>query len=393
MSDRDVACIPAGGSVGPTFIFASDSFKGTLSSTQIAGMLTEEAHRVFPQASCRSFAIADGGEGTMRAIVDANGGRIISLRVQGPRAYSVAAHYGLLADGTAIVETAAASGLTLVAPEERDPLAASSYGTGQLIRAALDAGARTIYLGLGGSATVDGGMGMLAALGVKFWDAGTWAVPPCGENLQAVSRIDLSGLDDRLRSCRIIALSDVTNPLVGPQGAARVFGPQKGADSRAVAMLEAGMRSYAQVLEQATGISVTDRPGAGAAGGLGAACIAVLKADLVSGIECLLDLVRFDEALAGADLCVTGEGRLDSQTLSGKAVSGIARRCKRAGIPCAVIVGSRAEEVTDADLRAAGIDAIVPCVADGQEWDQIRLHAKENYRRAARKLFADWRIC
>ncbi|MGI6591174.1 MAG: glycerate kinase [Eggerthellaceae bacterium] len=374
----------------PVFLFASDSFKGTLSSQRIAQLLTEEAQALFPHVECRILEIADGGEGTAASVVSQAGGKMVPVRVQGPLAVSVEAQYGLLENGSVILDSASASGLPLVPPAERNPLQTSTYGTGQLIRAALDADARDIAIGLGGTATVDGGMGMLAALGVRFWDNGMWEVPSCGGNLEDVSRIDMSGLDPRIRECRVRALCDVDNPLLGPRGAATVFGPQKGADSAGVATLEKGMRKYAQVIERATGIPVSDMPGAGAAGGLGAACASVLGAELVPGIECVLDLIHFDEALTGVDLCITGEGRLDEQTLSGKAVSGIARRCMEAGVACAAIVGSRSAAVTDEDLENAGIAFAVSTGADGRGWDEIRAHAEESYRCAAKELFTCW---
>lgn len=372
---------------GPTFVFASDSFKGSLSSARIAQLLAEEARVVFPQARCRSVAVADGGEGTVEAVVSQAGGRMVPVRVQGPLGLSVKAQFGLLPGNRAIMEMAAASGLPLVPPAERNPLRTSSYGTGQLIRAALDAGARDLVIGLGGSATVDGGMGMLAALGVRFWDAGMWEVPACGGNMEDVVRIDVSGLDARLAECRVRAMCDVDNPLLGPQGAAHVFGPQKGADPAMAERLEAGMTGYARALAAAAGTDCAALPGAGAAGGLGAALAALLHARLEPGIECVLDLVGFDDRLAGADLCVTGEGRLDAQTLHGKAVAGIAAHCKAAGVPCAAVVGSIAPDADRAALQAAGLSAVVPTIAPGEEWDPAS-DAEAAFRAAAHRLFA-----
>ncbi|MGI6535969.1 MAG: glycerate kinase [Eggerthellaceae bacterium] len=373
----------------PVFLFASDSFKGTLSSKRIAQLLTEEARKVFPQAACRSVQIADGGEGTAEAVVSQAGGTMMSTRVQGPMVLSVEARYGLLPNGSAVLDAASASGLPLVPPAERNPLQASTYGTGQLIRAALDAGARDIAVGLGGTATVDGGMGMLAALGVRFWDNGMWEVPACGGNLEDVARIDVSGLDPRIRECRLRALCDVDNPLLGPQGAARAFGPQKGADPDMVERLEAGMENYAQALQAASGIDVANLPGAGAAGGLGAALVSVLGADPVSGIDYVLDQVGFKKKLKGADYCITGEGRLDSQTLHGKAVGGVAARCKKAGVPCLAVVGSMALDQDVQQLREAGLALVAPTMPDGATQAQIEEDPEARYREAAHRLFAN----
>ena len=373
----------------PVFLFASDSFKGTLDSGRIAHLLTQEARSVFPQAQCRSLQVADGGEGTVEAVVSQAGGTLVPVRVQGPLALSVEAQYGLLPDGSAIMDAASASGLTLISEAERNPLQTSTYGTGQMIRLALDAGVRDIVIGLGGTATVDGGMGMLSALGVRFWDSGMWEVPACGGNLEDVSRIDVSGLDPRIAECRIRAMCDVDNPLLGPQGAARMFGPQKGADESMVERLEAGMAQFARALQAATGIECADTSGAGAAGGLGAALVSVLGARLVPGIECVLDLVGFDKMLEGADYCITGEGRLDGQTLHGKAVGGIAARCKKAGVPCLAVVGSEAPDVDIQALRRAGLDSVVPTMEDGASPAEIAADPEGRYRAAAHQLFAD----
>lgn len=441
-ADRAVSASPAAGSVlsaagSPVFVFASDSLKGTLSSEHAAQLLMQEARTVFPQAECRCLTVADGGEGTAEAIAASTNAEVVDVRVQGPLVVSAPARFALVdadvlsrrtaasstagnaavsatgaahgksqvmnavhgkahlkpdaAGKVAVLDVASASGLTLVPPEQRDPLQASSYGTGQLIRAALDAGARELYIGLGGSATVDGGMGMLAALGVRFWDAGNWTVPANGGNLADVASIDISGLDPRLAECTVHALSDVDNPLLGEQGAARVFGPQKGADPAAVEQLETGMASYAQAMQAAVGRDCASLPGAGAAGGIGFALAAVLHASIEPGADTVLDLIGFDRALAGADLCVTGEGRLDAQTLHGKAVASIAARCKAVGVPCTAVVGCRAADVNDAALEQAGIEHVEVCVADGTLWEQVQAGAEANYRAAASRLFDGYR--
>lgn len=382
----------------PVFVFASDSFKGTLSSQRTAELLTEEARKVFPQAECRQLIVADGGEGTTAAIAAQTGAERVDVRVQGPMVVSAPAQFALLpgrrGNGqgkTAVLDMASASGLMLVPANQRDPLQASSYGTGQLIRAALDAGARELYIGLGGSATVDGGMGMLAALGVRFWDTGNWVVPASGANLADVASVDTSGLDPRLADCTVHALCDVDNPLLGENGAARTFAPQKGADPAAVDQLEAGMTAYARAVQASVGEGFANLPGAGAAGGLGFALAAVLHASLEPGIRCVLDLIGFDRALRGADFCVTGEGRLDAQTLHGKAVAGIAARCKRAGVPCAALVGSQAPDADEAALAETGIRRIEACVPDGTPAEDVETRAEETYRAAAHRLFESLR--
>lgn len=336
---------------GPRFLFASDSLKGTLSSLDAAARLEAAACRHFPGCSCRAVPMADGGEGTTEALVAACTGSLVRERVAGPLGEPVEARYGLLGDGRAIVEVAAASGLTLVPSTLRDPLLASTYGTGQLIRSALDRGARDVTVALGGSATNDGGMGCMRALGVRFLDETGTELAGTGADLGRVTSIDLSGLDARIAKTTFHAMCDVDNPLVGPVGAAATFAPQKGASPQVVALLEEGMRSYASVLARAVNVDV-DVAGGGAAGGMGAACLAYLGADLVSGVGRVLELVGFDDLLAGVDVCVTGEGHLDAQTERGKVVAGVAEACRRRCVPCVAVVGGM-----DADVVARGADA------------------------------------
>lgn len=365
-------------------IAASDSFKGTLSSEEIAQLLAEEASAVFPDARVTSVPMADGGEGTAAALVAACGGELRRVRATDPLGRPVNAAYGLLWGQRAVIEVAAASGLPLLAPAERDPFRASSYGTGQLLRAALDAGVTSVTLALGGSATNDGGMGMLRALGVRFLDQRGCELAGCGADLARVARIDLTGLDPRLGRAHIQVMCDVDNPLTGPQGASAVFGPQKGATPSVVAELDAGMESYAACVREATGVSVVNTPGAGAAGGIGAACLAFLGARLRSGVEAVLDLAGFDELLAQADVVVTGEGRADGQTARGKVVSGVAAACLRRGVPCVAVVGGM-EPGAD---RLPGLTAMVPTAIDPAEGLESALaHAEERYRAAARRLF------
>ena len=381
-------------------VLATDSLKGTLGSLEAAALLEAAAHRHLPGCECVTVPMADGGEGTARAVVAATGGELRHTRASDPLGRPVEAEWGLLPGGRAIVEMATASGLTLLSPTERDPLRTSTYGTGELVRAALDAGARDVTLAVGGSATNDGGMGCLRALGARFLDADGRELAGTGADLGHVSSVDLASLDPRVGRIRFRLMCDVTNPLLGPSGAAAVFAPQKGADARAVDTLEKGMRSYAGVLEAACGRD-PDVPGAGAAGGLAAGAMALLGARARSGIECVLELVGFDGLLAGADLCVTGEGRLDAQTAGGKVVSGVAAACARAGVPCVAVVGgvaagpAPADSAGSTDISAGtatcgieGLTAVVPTAPGPISLDEALARAPELYAAAAERLFA-----
>lgn len=369
------------------FLFASDSFKGSLSSAQIAGILEQEARKAFPDASCSALPIADGGEGTVDAVLSACGGERVYASVEGPLGGTAHAAYGILPDGRCVIELAAASGITLVDRAELDPLRASSIGFGQLVRHALDRGARDVFLALGGSATNDGGMGAMRALGVRFLDEDGRELSGRGEDLARVADIDASGLVEAAREARFTVMCDVTNPLIGRAGATAVFGPQKGGTVESLAELERGMIGYARVIERKLGVRVAQMPGAGAAGGMAAAAAAFLSAHLISGIECLMDLAHFDEQLAAADCCFSGEGRADAQSLDGKVLSGVARRCARAGKPLYAIVGS-ASDGADA-LLDLGVTKIVPCIEPGTPLEEALAHAEENYHRAAAGVFAE----
>lgn len=338
------------------FVFASDSFKGTLSSAEIGAMLCESARAAFPDCDCRSVTMADGGEGSVAAVLSAAGGRTVPVRAHDPLGGAVDAFYGVTDGGCAVIETAAASGLTLIDEARRDILAASSYGTGELIAHALDAGYTDITLALGGSATNDGGAGAMAALGARFLDADGRTLAPNGASLRRIASIDLSHMHPRLAHARFTAMCDVNSPLTGPLGATMTYGPQKGASTPALlGELEAGMENYARVLRRAFPGRDVEFPGAGAAGGLGAACALFLGAALKPGAEAVLDLTGFDTLLRGADLAVTGEGRADAQSVRGKAVAAVAARCKKAGVPLIALVGS----------AGPGADALLGCGVTG----------------------------
>ena len=368
------------------FLFACDSFKGTLSSARSSELLAEEARAFFPQATFCSLEVADGGEGTVDAIVASLGGQRVSVDASDPLGRPVGATYGMLPGGRAVIEMAAASGLPLLAPAERDPRKTSTYGTGELLLDALDRGARDISLAIGGSATNDCGMGAMRALGVRFLDASGNELAGTGADLALVERIDLSGMDPRVRETSFHVMCDVDNPLVGPRGATYTFGPQKGADDAMADELEAGMVSFARVLERTFGTSVADEPGMGAAGGLGAASRLFLAAEVVGGVDWVLDLVGFDEALSGCSLCVTGEGHADGQSAHGKVVSGVAARCRRAGVPCVAIVGGMSAEACE--LLDCGVDALVPTVIDAASIEDVLANAERNFRLAAQRVFA-----
>lgn len=367
----------------PHFLFASDSLKGTLSSVDAARLLGEAARRHFPGCACEVVPMADGGEGTAAALVDACGGELRRACVSDPLGRPVEAAYALLPGGRAVVEMAAASGLPLLSPGERNPLPTSTFGTGELVRAALDAGARDVTMALGGSATNDGGLGMARALGVRLLDAGGRELAGCGADLARVARLDLAGLDPRVAVTDFHLMCDVDNPLTGAHGASAVFGPQKGATPEMVAELDAGMRSYARVLSAAFGRDF-DMPGAGAAGGLAAGCMAFLGARAESGVARVLELTGFSARLARADLCVTGEGHADAQTARGKVVAGVAAACARAGVPCVAVVGGM--DAGAADLP--GLTAAVPTAIDAMPLEEALGRAEELYALAAERLFS-----
>ena len=342
------------------FIIAPDSFKGSNTSIAVAGAIERGIRKVFPDADVIKIPIADGGEGTVDAVVTGGDGALRRLEVTGPMGDSVTAAYGLLEGNRAVIEMAAASGLTLVPEDRRDPLRATTYGTGELIEAALDEGCRELLIGIGGSATNDAGIGMAQALGWSFTDSGGREVGCGGGELERIAAIDGSGADPRLSECRIAVACDVTNPLFGETGAAYVYGPQKGATPEMVKRLDGGLESFARVISRVLGRDVHAIPGAGAAGGLGAGLIAFCGAELKSGIEAVLDIVGFDGFLESTDLVITGEGAIDGQSKYGKVPVGVAKRAKVRGIPVLALVGD-IKDGAEA-VYALGIDGIMSTV-------------------------------
>ncbi|MFP4223090.1 MAG: glycerate kinase [Phycisphaeraceae bacterium] len=369
-------------------ICAPDSFKESISASEAAEAMARGVRAAGGEADV--CPIADGGEGTVDALTTATGGEIRTARVTGPLGEPVDAAWGMLGDvpdqpRTAVVEMAAASGLPLVPKDQRDPTKTTTFGTGEVIRAALDAGAGRIILGIGGSATTDGGAGAAQALAARFLDEHGQAIdaPMAGGLLERIARIDLAPLDPRLNEIELVIASDVTNPLTGDQGAAAVYAPQKGASHAQVQQLDAALAHLAKRIEQATGRDVTSLPGAGAAGGLGAGAMALLGGELRSGAELVLDVVGFARRVQNSDLCLTGEGKLDGQSLSGKAILTVAKAAGQAGVPTIALVGALGPDAER--TREAGLDAIV-VVGEGLPAEESMARAAELVETAARQV-------
>lgn len=322
-------------------VVVSDSFKGTVSSREICEIAQRVIPRHFPACEVVCIPVADGGEGTVDCFIQAMGAQRVEVTVTNALGEKSAAAYARIGE-LAIIEMAAAAGLPQVGAL-RCPGTATTYGVGELIAHAVDSGCRKILLGLGGSATNDGGCGCAAALGVRFYDADGQSFVPVGDTLGRIARIDTAKADELLRSVEITVMCDVTNPLYGPTGAAYVFAPQKGADAEKVKSLDAGLRHFGDVIRSQYGLDVSAMPGAGAAGGMGAGCVALLGGMIQSGIDAVLDVTGFDRQLEGADLVITGEGRIDSQSADGKVISGVARRTKAKGVPLIAIAGGIAD--------------------------------------------------
>lgn len=372
-------------------VIAPDSFKESLTALAVANEIEAGFREVFPDAEYVKLPVADGGEGTVQAMIDASGGKRIALQVTGPLGTQVSAFYGLMGDGqTAVIEMAAASGLELVLPLQRNPLRTTSFGTGQLILNALNAGARRFVLGIGGSATNDGGAGMLQALGGRLLDAAGANLEPGGGALNLLDRIDLSELDPRIQDCTFDVACDVSNPLVGPQGASAIFGPQKGATPEMVATLDDNLRHYASIIARDLGRQVADVPGAGAGGGIGAAMMVFLGGQLRPGSEIVTAAVGLDAAVAAADLVITGEGRIDGQTIHGKTPIGVARVAQRHGKPVIAIAGSLSTGA--AAVHEHGIQAVFGAVSRPCTVDEALAAAAVNVRSAARNIAATLRL-
>lgn len=375
-------------------VVAPDSFKESLSAGQVCDAIEAGIRAARPDAIIDKCPMADGGEGTVDALVAATGGTIESTVVPGPLGEPVAARWGILGGSetgstTAVIEMAAASGLPLVPPEKRNPLKTTTYGTGQLIRAALDHGAARILVGIGGSATTDGGAGCAQALGVRFLDADNHVLHDgaAGEMLARVARIDMSQRDPRIAQTKILIACDVDNPLCGPRGSAAVYGPQKGATPDVVRRLDANLAQFADVIARDLGRDVREIPGAGAAGGLGAGLLAFCGAQMRRGVEVVIEAVRLHERLAGADLVITGEGRLDRQSMMGKLIAGVGRAGKAAGVPVVAMVGSTGEGAETALGVLETYHVVTPA---GTPLPDAFARAAEFLRKATETFMRNW---
>lgn len=376
---------------GPRLLVAPDSFKGSLEAQQFCAIAEQVLSSCVPGCEVVGLPLADGGEGTAAALVGGTGGELRRVTVTGPMGAPVDARYGVLGDGrTAVVEMAQASGLPLVPVAERDPLRATSYGTGQLIAEALDGGAQQIILALGGSATNDGGIGALQALGFRFLDGEGRPVPPNGAGLARIEAVDAGQVHGRLRDARLTIASDVTNPLLGERGATATYGPQKGADRDLQQQLEQALAHFAVVTAAATGSDCHDQPGAGAAGGMGFGFLSYAGATLRSGFEVVAETYRLTERLAQErwDLLITGEGQVDSQSLQGKLVGQVAALGQRAGVPVVVVAGSVSGDLDP--LYRGGVTSVSSIVEGPVALEQAMADAPRLLRRRLTDLCRLW---
>lgn len=368
-------------------VIAPDSFKESLSALDVAKAIESGFREIFPEAEYVKMPVADGGEGTVEAMVAATGGRVVEVAVTGPLGEPINAFFGLSGDETiAFIEMAAASGLESVPQNKRNPLKTTSFGTGELIKCALDHGVRHCIIGIGGSATNDGGSGMMQALGAKLLDKEGLDIGHGGGELIKLAKIDISGLDNRIRACRFEVACDVTNPLTGDRGATAIFGPQKGATPEMIATLDGYLKHYAKVIKSDLGIDVEDIPGAGAAGGMGAALYGFCHADLRQGIEIVTEALGLDALVKDATLVITGEGRIDSQSINGKVPIGVARVAKRYNKPVIAIGGSLTKDVDV--VYDHGLDAVFSVLYSICTLDDALSNAADNLRKSSRNIAA-----
>ncbi|ALR17614.1 glycerate kinase [Vibrio natriegens] len=370
-------------------VIAPDSFKESLTAKQVSESIKAGLARVWHDAEFVTVPVADGGEGTVQSLIDATQGQQVFTTVFDPLNKEVQAFYGILGDGeTAVIEMAEASGLHLVPAEDRDPKLTSSFGTGQLIKHALDRGMQRLIIGLGGSATNDGGVGMLSALGVKFLDESGNAIATNGGGLINLASIDTSGLDVRLAQCEILVACDVDNPLCGEKGASATFGPQKGATTTDISVLDNALRKFGELTEQVTGKHVLTREGAGAAGGMGAALLGYTPARLQPGIEIVLETVKLADHVADADIVFTGEGRIDHQTAHGKTPMGVAKVAKQFNLPVIALAGCVGDNYQA--VYQCGIDAVFPCVPRAMSLADAMTEAETNVANLAENVARLW---
>lgn len=372
-------------------VIAPDSFKESLTAKQVCEAIQQGLMRVWPNAEYLQLPVADGGEGTVQSLVDATAGKIIHQVVKGPLGEDVDAFYGILGDTqTAVIEMAAASGLHHIPMHLRNPMNTGSYGTGELICHALELGVKRIIIGLGGSATNDGGIGMLAALGIRFTNKQGLDVPLNGTGLCQLAAIDTGPLDSRISACEIIVACDVANPLCGENGASVIFGPQKGASPKDIQQLDSALSHYAGLIEKQTGQSVDDLPGAGAAGGMGAALYAFLNPQLKPGISIVSETLEIEKKLQGTDLVFTGEGRIDGQTTQGKAPIGIAQLAKQRGIPVIALAGCTGQNYQA--VYAKGIDTVFTTLPKAMSLQEAFDSAPANLADTAENIARLWQI-
>ncbi len=365
-------------------ILAPDSFKGSLTAAQVCDILAQVAHQYFPNAELVKLPIADGGEGLVDALLYACGGKKVKVKVKDPLLREIDSFYGILPDSTVVIEMAAASGLPLLDPQERNPLHTTTHGTGQLIADALEKGYRKFILGLGGSATNDGGAGAANALGIRYLDEEDQNILT-GGSLLSLQNIDLSQMLEGLGQSNFLIACDVTNPLFGPQGAAAIFAPQKGANPQQVTALDLGLERLAAVIVNQTGIDLQAIPGSGAAGGLAVPFLAFTNAEIKSGVDIVLDQVGFEQHLAECDLVITGEGKSDDQSTMGKALTGVGKRASKQAVPVIALSGSLGEGYEK--LYEYGISAFFSTVNSPAALDELLIHAEDNLRSAADNLF------
>lgn len=372
-------------------VIAPDSFKGSISAPRLCTAIRKGILQVYPHAEVVELPLADGGEGTMENLVYASKGTVIQLQVMDPLNRPIQAAYGVLGDRkTVIIEMAQASGLPLLSEDERNPLLTTSYGTGQLIAHALDSGYRHFIVALGGSATNDGGAGMLQALGLQLLDSAGQPLPLGGAALQQLVTMDTSKLDARLQEASFDIACDVTHSLCGPQGASAIFGPQKGASQEMVAQLDAALLNFGNTISQQHGVQVIDLPGAGAAGGMGAALYGFFNARMHSGIDMVLELLRWDEHLLGADMIITGEGKLDEQTLSGKVIAGVCRSAALQKIPVVALCGML--DLSATDINKLGLLAAFSIAKGPVGLEMALQHTEQWASEQTEQIMRMWRL-
>ena len=366
-------------------VIAPDSFKESLTALEVADAIEQGFKKFYPHADYVRIPMADGGEGTVQSLVDALKGKVVEQNVTAPLGNKIQAFFGISGDNqTAVIEMAAASGLHLVSPAQRNPLKTTSFGTGELIKAALDLGVKKIILGIGGSATNDAGAGMLQALGVQFLDANNQQIGLGGENLSLISKIDLSKLDSRLQQVEILVACDVDNPLCGEKGASAVFGPQKGATPEIVQQLDRALFHFSDIVQQDLDLNIREQAGAGAAGGMGGGLLLLPNVQLKAGVQIIIDAVNLNEQIKDADLVITGEGRMDSQTVHGKTPIGVAKAAKLFNKPVIAIVGSLKDDYEV--VYEHGIDAVFPIIRQLKSLDETLKLGRQNLISTAQNI-------